>query len=47
MTYQDISKQLNINESAVLKHINKLKQMGVLERVGRTRGYWKVKQIKR
>jgi ATP-dependent DNA helicase RecG len=27
ITYRDISKQLNINESVVLKHINKLKQL--------------------
>jgi ATP-dependent DNA helicase RecG len=44
ITYRIISKQLHINESAVLKHLNNLKQTGIHERVSGTRGYWKVKQ---
>ncbi|GHS86039.1 ATP-dependent DNA helicase [Bacteroidia bacterium] len=32
--------KLNINRSVVQKHIEKLKQAGVLERIGGTRGYW-------
>jgi len=35
---------LNINVSAVQKHIEKLKEKGVLKRIGGTRGHWKVKQ---
>jgi ATP-dependent DNA helicase RecG len=43
ISYRKISKQLNTNESVVLKQINKLKQAGILERVGGTKGYWKIK----
>jgi len=34
---------MKINESAVLKHIEILKEKGYIERVGGTRGFWKVK----
>ena len=44
ISYREIAKLLNINDSAVLKHIKSLKQVGVLERIGGTRGYWKTKQ---
>ena len=37
-----ISIKLGINESAVQKHLAALKNKGVLERIGGTRGYWKV-----
>jgi ATP-dependent DNA helicase RecG len=37
-----IAKQLNINESAVLKHLEMLKQKGYIERIGGTRGFWKI-----
>jgi ATP-dependent DNA helicase RecG len=38
-----LSEKLNINPSAVQKHINKLKQKGLLKRVGPTKGgYWKI-----
>jgi|GEM_PF-1337289 biotin operon repressor len=33
---------LNINESAVQKHIDKLKEKGILVRKGTTRGYWQI-----
>jgi len=33
---------LDINQSAVLKHLENLKKLGVIERIGGTRGYWKV-----
>ena len=33
---------LDIADSAVKKHLNKLKEMGVIERVGGTRGYWRI-----
>ena len=40
--YRDIAKELGINDSAVKKHMNKLKELGVLKRVGGTRGHWEV-----
>lgn len=39
---KEIAKQLNINESAVLKHLDNLKQKGSIERIDGTRGYWKI-----
>jgi len=39
---KNISQRLDINQSAVLKHLNTLKQKNVIERVGGTRGYWRV-----
>ena len=36
--------KLKINESAIQKHLNKLKQPGIIERLGSTRGYWKIKE---
>ena len=36
-------KPLGIDESAVQKHLEILKQKGVLVHIGKTRGYWKVK----
>ena len=43
ISYRSMAKALEINESAVLKHINNLKEKGVLERVGGTRGHWEVR----
>jgi len=40
---QALADTLNINASAVQKHLDKLKAAGVIERVGGTRGYWKVR----
>ncbi|WP_456488795.1 winged helix-turn-helix transcriptional regulator [Caminibacter pacificus] len=40
--YRKIAEILDINPSAVLKHLEKLKKLGVIERIGGTRGYWKV-----
>ena len=40
--YRDLAKEIGINDSAVKKHINKLKELGVLERVGGTRGHWEI-----
>ncbi len=37
-----ISELLDINQSAIIKHIDTLKQKGLLRRVGGTRGYWEV-----
>lgn len=39
-----MAEQLGINESAVKKHLNHLKDAGWLERVGGTRGYWAIKK---
>lgn len=43
ISYRTIAKQLNINKSAVLKHIEILKDKGYIERIGGTRGFWKIK----
>ena len=43
ISYRTIAKKLDINESAVKKHLNALKEKGVLKRVGGTRGHWEVK----
>ena len=37
-----MSKKLNINESAIQKHLNYLKEKGYLERIDGSRGYWKI-----
>ena len=39
---REIADKLKINESAIQKHITKLKQLKILERIGKTRGYWKI-----
>ena len=41
-----IAEILHINESAIQKHLNNLKDAGFIERVGGTRGYWEVKLSK-
>ncbi|XGA80813.1 winged helix-turn-helix transcriptional regulator [Halomonas sp. CH40] len=43
MPYRKMAEELGINDSAVKKHLDKLKAAGAIERVGGTRGYWKVK----
>ncbi|WP_373518132.1 LexA family protein [Pricia sp.] len=35
-----ISEVIHINESAIQKHLNALKEKGFLKRIGGTRGYW-------
>jgi len=42
ISYRTIAENLKINESAVLKHLNNLKEKGVLKRIEGTRGYWEV-----
>ena len=37
-----IAEVLHINESAIQKHLNNLKDAGFIERVGGTRGYWEI-----
>ena len=44
VSYRYMAEQLGINESAVKKHLNHLKDAGWLERVGGTRGYWAIKK---
>lgn len=42
ISYRSIAAKLGINDSAVKKHLNALKEKGVLERVGGTRGHWEI-----
>lgn len=42
ITIKTIAEQLGVNTSAVEKHIDTLKRKKFIERVGRTRGHWKV-----
>lgn len=44
-TRNDIAGQMKIRESAVSKHLEILKDKGYIERIGGTRGYWKVNTI--
>lgn len=42
ISYRAIAEKLKINGSAVKKHLNILKEKGVLKRVGGTRGRWAI-----
>src|SRR5690606_11435783 len=42
VTRDAISEKIHINTSAIQKHINVLKGIGYIERIGGNRGYWKV-----
>ena len=42
ITYKELSVAFGIAESAISKHIEALKAKGVLERLGGTRGIWKI-----
>ena len=44
VSYRSLAEQLGINQSALQKHLNHLKDAGWLERVGGTRGYWAIKK---
>ena len=44
VSYRSLAEQLGINQSALQKHLNHLKDVGWLERVGGTRGYWAIKK---
>ena len=44
VSYREMAVQIGINESAIKKHLNHLKDAGWLERVGGTRGYWMIKK---
>ena len=39
---RELAENLKINESAIQKHINILKEKKVIERVGKTNGYWEI-----
>ena len=41
--YRTLARKLSINPSAVQAHIDVLKEKQIIERIGETRGYWKVK----
>ncbi|WP_376782524.1 MarR family transcriptional regulator [Kaistella carnis] len=38
----ELAENLKINESAIQKHINNLKEKKVIERVGKTNVYWEI-----
>ena len=40
---RELSTQMNVNESAIQKHLDNLKKKGFIEREGKTTGYWKMK----
>jgi len=42
ISLRQIARELNIGQTAIDKHINSLKEKGVLKRVGGTRGHWEV-----
>jgi len=44
ISYRAIADKMGINESAVLKHVEILKEKGYIERIGGTRGSWKIKK---
>ncbi|GAA5015425.1 hypothetical protein GCM10023206_26480 [Acinetobacter puyangensis] len=44
ISYREMADKLRINDSAVKKHLENLKNLGWLERVGSTRGYWEIKK---
>ena len=46
ISYRAIAEKLSINDSAVKKHLDKLKEKGILKRIGGTRGYWGILDFK-
>lgn len=44
VSYRSLAEQLGINQSALQKHLNHLKDAGWIKRVGGTRGYWVIKK---
>ncbi len=42
ISYRRIADILSINDSAVKKHLNALKEKHIITRIGGTRGYWKI-----
>ena len=46
VSIRTIAGKLGINDSAAQQHVDKLKEKGVIKRVGGTRGYWIIKTKK-
>ncbi|WP_297702155.1 winged helix-turn-helix transcriptional regulator [uncultured Fibrobacter sp.] len=44
VTRKMLAEMLGINESAVQKHLETLKQNGVIRHIGKTRGHWEVRE---
>ncbi len=45
ITQTELAKNIGINEKNIRNNIKKLKELGILERIGNTRtGYWKLKK---
>ena len=42
ITYKEVAAELQISESAVIKHFANLREHGVLKREGGTRGHWEL-----
>jgi predicted HTH transcriptional regulator len=42
IAYRELAEKLGINDSAAQAHFKTLKDKGVIEREGGTRGYWKI-----
>ena len=42
ISIRKMAERLGLNNSTIVEHIDSLKEKGVLERVGKTRGYWKI-----
>jgi ATP-dependent DNA helicase RecG len=42
ITRKQIAEKLDINESAIQKHINDLIEKQIIERIGTKNGYWKI-----
>ncbi|HQQ02404.1 MAG TPA: winged helix-turn-helix transcriptional regulator [Bacteroidales bacterium] len=47
ITVRGLAEKLGINVSAAQEHFDMLKSKGFIERVGKTRGHWKVIQFKK
>lgn len=42
ISIRKMAERLALNNSTVVEHIDSLKEKGGLERIGKTRGYWKI-----
>ncbi|WP_425596708.1 winged helix-turn-helix transcriptional regulator [Sinomicrobium weinanense] len=42
IAYREVAQRLEINNSAVQAHFDTLKEKDIIERIGDTRGYWKI-----
>jgi ATP-dependent DNA helicase RecG len=46
ISLQETATHLNLTKDGVRYHINKLKNKGILRRVGTKNGYWEIKNIR-